>query len=328
MGWIPQDLQDELEGKSSTTIKPKRGTEIFEGTDYPTEWEGFIGQRLAKEQLRVQVMSSLARNARMEHTLIESGIHGVGKTTLAHLLAFHGAAGLVQTSGPLTAEEAKKLMKTMSDRDVLFIDEAHTLGTKCDWLLPFMTEGKLYTQRGAEQMPDITIVAATTDAGKLPLTLLSRFMVKPVIEQYSEDEAALIAGNLAVRMKVDLAESYWGEVATAAAHNPRVMRAILTQIRDLKYALPESHPNMEKALEYAGVSPDGLSIVARQILSILLVATKNTLSMQTIRDTLGEPGPLRHHEQALLQRRLIEITGQGRKLTQRGEARIRAEYAK
>jgi Holliday junction DNA helicase RuvB len=304
---------------------PKRGEDIFEGTDYPREWAGFIGQAQAKEQLIANVVASRARGKRMEHTLLASGIHGVGKTTLATLLAFQRDVGLVQTTGPLDVNEARTLMTAMQDRDVLFIDEAHLLvqgnRTRADWLLPFMTEGKLYTETGAQKMPDITLVAATTDVGKLPRTLISRFMVRPKITAYTDDEATHIVANLAARMDVEVPDEFLPRIAQAANKNPRDVRMILTQLRDLALAFPDREPDLGKAFEWAGLSADGLDTVDQDFMLVLLSSREYTASIDSLGAQLGEPGPLKHHEQNLLQRGFIEITGRGRKLTHDGVKR-------
>lgn len=309
---------------------PRRGEEIFEGTDYPRTWEGFIGQQSAKEQLRVAAASARARSARMDHTLLASGLHGIGKSTLATLLAYQAGVGLVRATGPMAQAEARQLMVAMDDRDVLFIDEVHMLvagnKNKADWLLPFMTEGVLYTPLGAERMPEVTIVAATTDVGKLPQTLISRFMIQPTLVPYTDAEGRLIATNLATRMQLDgLDDAKFSAIARASDNNPRVMRQILTQVRDLAFAYPDTVPNLEKALEWAGVSEDGLTKISREILLLLRAASNFTSSSDSLKAMLGEPGPIHHHEQQLLRRGLIEITGRGRRLTDAGALRAREE---
>lgn len=320
--WLGEYADD----SASSTQAPKRGEAIFQGTDYPRTWDGFVGQEDAKEQLRIQIASATARKARLEHTLLASGAHGIGKSTLATLLAYSAGVGIVQTSGPLLIEDARRLMRAMKDRDVLFIDEVHTLvagnRNKADWLLPFMTEGKLYTENGAEKMPNITIVAATTDVGKLPQTLISRFMVQPVLVPYSTAEGARIAGNLSRRMDIPVGDAeVFEEIAEAADNNPRSMRRILTAIRDLSYAYPETHPNLEKAFEWSGVSRDGLSMLAREMLIVLLTSKDGTASVDTLKAQLGEPGPIAHEEQTLLRRSYITISGRGRVLTDAGRVR-------
>lgn len=323
-------LDDILRGQLDKIAKPKRGLDIFAGTDYPRDWAGFIGQESAKEQLQVAVASAKARNVRLDHALLSSGQHGVGKTTLATLLAYAAGVGLVQAAGPMTQDEFSELVLDMEDRDILFIDELHKMvagnRTRADWLLPWMTEGKLYTKRGAKPTPDVTLVGATTDEGVLPDTLLSRFMLTPDLTAYTAAEAALIAENLAVRMDVQIRDRVVAEcIATAADGNPRMMRKILSAIRDLQHRWPESHPNLAKAYAYAGVSADGLTLVARDMLLVLATSLDFTASIETIASRLNEPGPLKHHERQLLQRGLINITGRGRKLTDAGLRRAHAE---
>jgi Holliday junction DNA helicase RuvB len=327
---IPDSLIDQLlKTTGPKGAGPKRGADIFEGTDYPRAWPEFIGQEGAKEQLQVAVGSATARSVRLDHTLLASGLAGVGKTTLAYLIAYNMGVGITATSGPLTMEKFRDMVKVMEDRDILFIDELHMMvggnRNKADWLLPFMTDGKLYTDRGAEKMPDVTIVGATTDAGKLPATLLGRFMMQPSIERYSPAEAALIGKQLAARMGVKVPAGAFPDIARAADGNPRMMRQILTAVRDLGFAYPDTHPNLVKAFEWSGVSADGLSQIARDMLLLLYGAKDYTSSIDSLRAQLGEPGPLGHHEQALMQRAYLTVTGRGRKLTDEGLARARQE---
>lgn len=324
--WVHYDLATRrvAPGKGPL-VAVKRGKELFEGNDYPRDWDGFIGQAQAKEQLMVAVASAKARGVRLEHTLLASGQHGVGKSTLATLLAHKSGAGIVQTTGPLDIDKAQRLLAHMKDNDILFIDEAHTLVSKrkadAEWLLPFMVEGKLYTENGALDCPDVAIVAATTDAGRLPRTILSRFMVKPKIVAYTETEAGLIAANLSKRMKVKVPSADLPAIAQAANGNPRDMRSILTAIRDLQLTYPGKPVDLDKAFDWAGFSRDGLSVLSREILMVLCTQTNYTASIESLQAILGEPGPLRHDEQDLMQRGYVSITGRGRQLTEAGMLR-------
>ncbi|MGH3494829.1 MAG: AAA family ATPase [Sciscionella sp.] len=310
---------------------PKREAELFAANDNPQDWAGFVGQVKAKEQLMVAVASAKARDTRLDHVLLASGIRGVGKSTLATLIAAQMDAGLICTTGPLDADKGRRLICSMDDGDVLLIDEVHTLvaggKSKAEWLLPFMTEGSLYTDEGAIECPDVTIIGATTDAGKLPETIISRFMIKPKITAYSDAEGEQLAGNLARRMCVAAPERTFAPIARAARNNPRDMRSILTAVRDLLLAFGESELDLDKALEWSGFSADGLSQVARDILVVLAVQPKHTASLESLQSLLGEPGPLRHHEQMLLQEGLVTITGRGRTLTEAGLTRALAEGA-
>lgn len=325
---IPDHLAERLTAihvKAASKKGPavKRGPEIFEGTDYPTEWDLFVGQEEAKEQLQAAIASARARGKRLDHVLLASGLHGIGKTTLAMLIAAKMDAGLVSVSGAMGVEEARQILNGMQDGDVLFWDEIHLAvagnRNRADWMLPLLTDGVLMTARGAEQMPDVTVIAATTDLGKLQETLISRFPVPPKLVPYTDDEAEDLVFNLGERMGVWIEPKHRPAVAKAASNNPRAMRKILTAVRDLSYV--STPVDMAKAFRWAGFEPDGLGVVAVDMLLVLLGSPECTASIDSIQAQLGEPGPLRHHEQTLLQRALITITGRGRQLTDEGRER-------
>lgn len=301
----------------------KRGDEIFDGTDYPREWADFVGQEEAVARLRAAVNSAVGRRARVDHILLASGLHGIGKTTLAMLVAAKIGGGLVQVSGSMSVEEARKVLRGMSDRDVLFWDEIHMAvagnKNKADWILPLLTDGVLMTSRGAEPMPDVTIIGATTDLGKLPQTVISRFMVRPELVAYTPEQGVALVNNLSQRMHVPVEPEHRSQIARAASNNPRNMRMILTAVRDLSYV--STPVDMDKALRWSGFTRDGLTSVAVDILLVLLGQPDHKAGLDSIQAQLGEPGPLRHHEQALLQRGLIHITGRGRELSDEGMLR-------
>lgn len=329
MSTIPDSLIRQVLADAAPKIAgPKRGDEIFEGTDYPRTWDGFIGQEEAVEQLHVAVGSAKARGTRLDHTLL-TGPSGMGKTTLAYLLAYTMGVGVTSTSGPLTMEKARDMIRVMEDGDILFHDETHTLVTgnrnRADWLLPFLTDGKFYTDKGAEKMPDVTVVGATTDVGKLPVTLQRRFLRKPALSGYTLEQAARICQQMSIRLDVDVPADALEAIARAASHNPGTTQEILTAIRDLNYAYPDTHPNLEKAFGWAGMSADGLSQIARDMLLLLLGEEKYTASIDTLKGKLSESGPIGQHEQMLFQRALLTITGRGRKLTDAGIVRAREE---
>lgn len=336
-GFLPQHVVDQLDaspdGKPPERVKVLRDAAIFSGeaADFPQAFPDFVGQEEAKEQIMVFIASAIARETRLDHTLLAAGQHGIGKTTLAHLIAYQMGVGLVVTTGKgLSAEEFRLLVMPLKDGDIVFVDEFHMAfdggRNKGDWLLPWMLGSGLKTMRGIEQTPDVTLIAATTDVGRAPETLLSRFMNTPTLSAYTATEGALLVGNLARRMAIDVEEELWPAIARAADCNPRAIRKILTKVRDLQYARPHSHPNLEQALTYAGVTADGLTVLARNIL--ILLATKRNLSAsaETLAGELGEPGSLRQHENALFRRGLIEITGQGRRLTDAGLRRAHEAF--
>jgi len=324
---IPDSVQHRLNGKAkfgtAAGPTPKRGEAIFAGNDFPHEWVDFVGQAEAKEHLFASVLSAHRRMKRLDHTLLESGLHGIGKTTLACIVAYQMGVGITFVSGPVSVDEARAALLNMQDHDILFWDEFHSAvaGSKsrADWLLPFLTDGALVTSKGSEPMPDVTVIGATTDAGRLPQTILSRFMIRPELTNYSENEGVQIVDRLSGRMGVPVDPDELLPIARAANCNPRDMRTILTAVRDVAYT--PSGFTLDKALRWAGFSHDGLDRVSRDILLLLLDAKDHTMALETISAHLGEPGPLKHHEQLLLQKGFLTIVGRGRQLTNEGIGR-------
>lgn len=300
----------------------KYGHDIFEGTDYPATFDEFIGQREAKHQLITAIRSARNRGVPLDHVLLASGAQGIGKTTLAQIIAYELGTGFVAVSGPLTVKDARQLLRQMSEGDVLFWDEFHLAvagnRNRADWLLPLLTDSVLMTNDSVEEMPHVTIIGATTDVGKLPATVTSRFMIRPTLHYYTDDEGIALVYALADRMKVPVTNEVVRVVAAAADNNPRDMRMILTAYRDL---LIGGDGDIETALRWSGVTRDGLPQVCQEILLVLLDAPDHTASLETVQAALGEPGPLRHAEQRLIQRGYLVITGKGRKLTPEGVAR-------
>ncbi len=309
--------------------QPKRGADIFDGP-YPRTWDEFIGQPLAREHLQAAIASSRRRGVRLEHVLIASGLAGIGKSSLARLIASELGAGLLALSGVIAVDEARTALRAMRDGDVLFIDEIHQIvggnRARAEWLLHLLQDGRLLTARGAEPMPDVTVVAATTDAQKLPETILDRFVIQPTLVPYDEAEALMIASGLAGRM------GFGGDVLgpvpnadlialTQAANNaPRTMRKLLATYRDTAFRGEETRFDVDAALRWAGYTRDGLDEVAQKYL-LVLVACEGRASLATIAGQMGEPGPLRHTEALLGVRGYITIEGNGRELTQAGVVR-------
>lgn len=316
--------------QQGVTVTVKRGDEIFEGTDYPRTWDGFVGQQEAILQLRTSVASARSRGVRLDHTLLASGQHGIGKTTLAMILASEMGAGLVTISGAMTGEDFARAVRSCRDGDIVFWDEFHLAvagnRNRADWLLPFLTDGVLMTKVGAVPLPAVTLVAATTDAGKLPQTILSRFMVRPRLAPYSASEAEVICLQLARRMKVRLgnAETTARRIAVASGGNPRAMRLILTAVRDMALA-NDGQVSLKQAFLWAGVTEDGLTREAMEIMFVLIACRDYTASLETIQAALAEPGPLRHAEQLLIQQGYLVISGRGRTLTAEGVSRVQKE---
>ncbi len=305
---------------------PKRGDDLFEG-GYPSTWAGYIGQANAKEFLQAAVAGAVASRKRLPHVLLKSGYAGVGKSTLPRLIAGELGVGMLELSGKIKVAEARTALKQCEDRDVVFIDEIHQLaGVSGEWLLHLLQDGRLLTGRGSERMPDVTVIGSTTDAQRLPVTVLGRFPIRPVLAPYTDDEAVLIAASLAKRMGFGTRKRPMpppGDLkalAMAGNNSPRDIAALLTAYATTEHA---GGLSVERALQWAQVTWDGLDDLAQTYLRVLVEECEGTASEATLKALLNEPGPLRHTEQLLRQHGFVEITSAGRQLTEEGFKRAR-----
>lgn len=315
---------------SKAVPTPKTGDEIFEGTPYPKGWENIVGQQQAKEELMAACYSARVRQTRLDHILIASGHHGVGKTVLAKNVALDIGTGIVEVQGVLTEEDFIAILRGMSDNDVLFWGEFHRAVSggkmKAEFLLAYLQDGLVMTKHGPVVLPLITLIADTTDAQRLPETILSRFKIRPVIVAYSELEGAQLASRMARRHLEGMPEPSLEtclEIARAANCNPREIDTLLVRLRDAaicRFARYDSNGKYEidKALQWAGVTADGLSKLAQDYLVVLLATFDGRAGETTIAKALGEPTPPRHTEKLLLQKGLLSITPSGRELTELG----------
>ena len=320
---------------SNPSTAARRGEDIFSGPG-PRTWYEYVGQDRAKAQLQASIASAQARGTRLEHVLIAAGQYGAGKSALARLVAAEMKVGIVELSGVITVDDARPILRQMQDGDVLFIDEIHAMvatgKSKVEWLLHLLENGRLLTAKGAEVMPAITVIAATTDVGRLPETIISRFPIRPVLDGYTPTEAVQIADGMARTLGFGseipeaLGDTLAG-VAEASCRNPRDMRALLTTLRDAYYGgcapLDENgRYDLATALRWSGLTHDELTQQAQDYLSILAIDFDGNAGEKTLSAALGEPGPVKHVEKLLLQKGLIQISKTGRSLTDRGYARV------
>ena len=255
------------------SIAPRRGADIFTG-GYPATWAELVGQHEAVTRLRAAITSAKHEGRRLDHVLLASGLPGVGKSTLARLIAGEMGVGFCEVSGPVKVEEARRVLRGMEDGDVLFWDECHQAVQggkgKAEWALHLLQDGRLLTAAGIEQVADITVVMATTDAQRLPLTVLSRLPVKPVIVAPTYEESMQLVRTLAVRqIGTSVPNFLVTGVASASNGSPRDMTALLIALRDGHAA--DGAWDLDRALRWCGVTRDGLNTLAQEYLMVLLV---------------------------------------------------------
>jgi Holliday junction DNA helicase RuvB len=305
---------------------------------YPDGWDEFVGQREAKRELMIRSRSAKARGVPLGHTLLNSAVPGIGKTSLALLTAREIGSFIRIMSGPIGLNDVPYLFMDMKDGDVLFLDEIHQLvrGGKgnAEWLLHYLENGVLFGPLGSEQAPKVTIIGATTDAGRLPKTILDRFEIQPTLHPYDDEEGALIAVQLSRKVLVrdglpEVTLEVGQRIARAANNSPRPIRRILCAVRDLVFAgeIAEHGGDYDvtEALSFAGVTEDGLSTqMVKYLLLLMRDFHGNPTGERVLADRLGEVGNgMRELERVLLDKELIGLTGRGRMLTVNGMRRAR-----
>lgn len=308
------------QGSAARPAEIKHGADaIFGFGPYPRSMEEFIGQPLAKRQISTAVMSAACREAPMAHTLLASGHHGIGKTSLAKIIAVALGVGYVEVGGTVTAKDIRPTLHAMKDRDVLFIDEIHRLCSSgkrnAEWLLQLLQDGVLALPTGVEEVPRITVIGATTDKQKLPETILSRFGVQPVLEPYTEVEAVEIAKGVMHKYEILLDPAELAQIAMASDCNPRLITRMVETVRDIKLSTGETDA-VATAIKWCGQSMDGLSLSACEYL-MLLFGYGGTAGAATMRMALNEIA-LEHTERSLIQRGFLMVTAKGRELTNLG----------
>lgn len=320
---------------------PKKGEALFAGTTYPRTWDEYVGQEDAVDYIRVACASAKIRGERLEHVLIATGHQGIGKSALARLIAFEMEAGLVEVQGVLTEQDALRIFAGMNDGDILFYDEFHQAVSKgkakAEWLLSVLQDGAMVTSRGVQAIPDITIIAATTDIQKVQETIISRFVVKPAMESYTDEQAQTIAKVTAEKVWGNLPEKGFevpndrvcAIVAQAANNNPRAITQLLKTLLDTVItgrALNggEGAYSTDTMFRFAQVTPDGLDKLAQDYLEMLNLECNGLAGEAQMRRVLGEPTTPVHTEKLLQSKGYITFTEKGRQLTSEGLVRAMA----
>jgi Holliday junction DNA helicase RuvB len=224
-------------------VSRKRAEEdLAEAHLRPQTLEDFIGQRQVRENLRVFVTAARARGEALDHTLFH-GPPGLGKTTLAQIVAREMGAGFRATSGPVIqkAGDLAALLTNLEPRDVLFIDEIHRLNPAIEEILyPAMEDFQLDIMIGEGpaarsvrlDLPPFTLVGATTRSGLMTTPLRERFGIPLRLEFYTPEELETIVRRAAGVLKFDIVADGCAEIARRSRGTPRVANRLLRRVRD------------------------------------------------------------------------------------------------
>jgi len=249
----------------------------------PVSLSDYRGQDAVREQMEIFIPAAKARSEALDHVLI-FGPPGLGKTTLAHIIANEMGATMHQTSGPVLEKpgDVAALLTNLEPHDVLFVDEIHRLSPVVEEVLyPAMEDYQLDIMIGEGpaarsikvDLPPFTLVGATTRAGLLTSPLRDRFGIVQRLEFYKVDDLSHIVTRSAKILNIEMTKEGAYEIACRARGTPRIANRLLRRVRD--YAQIKANGIVDKqtaeaALEMLNVDPNGFDHMDRRLLETLL----------------------------------------------------------
>lgn len=311
--------------------KETKETGYLDQTLRPSKWAEYIGQKNIKDNLHILLTAAKQRNHPPEHILFY-GPPGLGKTTLAHLIAKETNSQLKVTSGPaiLKVGDLASILTNLSAGDILFIDEIHRLNKAIEEILyPAMESGSLDIIIGKGpsartiqlELPSFTLIAATTRIALLSSPLRSRFSGGTFkLEFYTESEIREIIKRSAHILDIEIEEEAAQEIAKRSRFTPRTANYFLKRCRDFAQVHNGklTKDTVEKALTLLGIDSLGLNNADRDILSVAIEKFNGgPVGLNTLAAALSEEQATIEevYEPYLIQLGLLERTPRGRVVT-------------
>lgn len=323
------NLQDNEEEKVENTLRPRTLNE-------------YIGQTKVKENMKVYIEAAKKRNEPLDHVLLY-GPPGLGKTTLANIIATEMNSNIRITSGPAIEKpgDLAALLTNLAPNDVLFIDEIHRLNRSVEEILyPALEDynldiiiGKGPSARSIRlDLPKFTLVAATTRAGSLTTPLRDRFGIVSRLELYDEEQLQDIVQRSADIMNIKIDKLGSLEIAKRSRGTPRIANRLLKRVRDYASVLGDGNITRDIAdisLKKLEIDELGLDNIDRKILETIIVNyTGGPVGVETLASTIGEEVETIEdvYEPYLMQKNFIGRTPRGRVALPRAYEHLGLEY--
>jgi Holliday junction DNA helicase RuvB len=313
---------------------PNRRPEDLDAALRPKTLDDFVGQKAARENLRVFIAAAKSRGDALDHVLF-FGPPGLGKTTLAQIIARELGVGFRATSGPVIAKsgDLAALLTNLEDGDVLFIDEIHRLAPAVEEILyPAMEDRALDLMIGEGpsarsvriDLPKFTLVGATTRQGLITTPLRDRFGIPVRLNFYSVEELEQVVRRAAGLLGLALSEAGGREIARRSRGTPRIAGRLLRRVRD--FAHDAGHeivdaPDADAALTRMEIDQLGLDAMDRRYLHMIAdIYQGGPVGVETLAAGLSEPRDTIEEviEPYLIQLGLVARTARGRCLNGRG----------
>ena len=268
---------------SITNIEADNEEVLFESTLRPNQFEDYIGQEKTKRNLKIFIEAARIRGDALDHVLFY-GPPGLGKTTLANIIASEMGANIKSTSGPVIEKsgDLAAILTNLKKGDILFIDEIHRLSNVIEEILYSAMEdynldimiGQGPSARSIKlELPPFTLVGATTRAGLLTSPLRDRFGVVHRLDYYSSEELKTIITRSSSILKIEIHPEGAGEIARRSRGTPRISNRLLKRVRD--YAQVKANGVItkdvaEKSLAMMEIDPFGLDKMDHKLMLTLI----------------------------------------------------------